>query len=759
MYKNKIKINTLRIVLTYLIIAALWILFSDKFLSNLSLDLLTITKLQTYKGLFFITVTAAVLYVTIRNLLVRLEEEKIEQLNIKNALQHSEERYRLLIETSPYAIGIHQDDKLVFVNNAGVKLLGAKEKSEIIGLPISKIIHPDNLEVSSARIKKMMAGEKNLYPVEDKYVRLDGSIFDVQVTAVALNFNGRLAVQVIALDITEQIKARQEIVNRNKDLNKLFEISLNLLESLDKKTILKKFVYDMTNLMRLDSGSIYLLKENDLELDVTFPELPIDFPAEFRLAELEHHTHILEAISTNSLIVINDVSKFAFSDEEKLIINKRNLGSMVYLPLYVEKKVIGVLILGTIGRTHNYEEHELNICRTLSNLVSIALENSFLFERLNNNLTELQNLLIEKNNATKALKESEERWQFALEGSGDGVWDWNTLTNEVFFSKKWKEMLGYEEDEIKNNLQEWENRLHPLDSKRVKEIVQKHLDGKIKEYEIEYRMLCKDGSYKWILDRGKVTTFTPDGKPSRMLGTHTDISVRKRNEDEIYNSREKLRALAARLESAKEEERINLARELHDNLGQSLTGLKMDISWLRKRINSEILENHKTWIEKTKSMSDLIDTIIGDVRRISHELRPNILDYLGLIPALEWYVEDFRKRTEIDCEIVLNVNDILLNKKTEISVYRILQEAFTNIIRHSAATRVLMIIDETEDYFIIILKDNGKGISEYEVENLHSLGLTGMKERTIQFDGILIIEGEKNKGTTITLKIPTREKA
>ena len=185
----------------------------------------------------------------------------------------------------------------------------------------------------------------------------------------------------------------------------------------------------------------------------------------------------------------------------------------------------------------------------------------------------------------------------------------------------------------------------------------------------------------------------------------------------------------------------------------------MDISWLRKRINSEILENHKTWIEKTKSMSDLIDTIIGDVRRISHELRPNILDYLGLIPALEWYVEDFRKRTEIDCEIVLNVNDILLNKKTEISVYRILQEAFTNIIRHSAATRVLMIIDETEDYFIIILKDNGKGISEYEVENLHSLGLTGMKERTIQFDGILIIEGEKNKGTTITLKIPTREKA
>lgn len=759
MYKNKIKINTLKIVLTYFIVATLWILFSDEFLSNISLDPLTITKLQTYKGLFFITVTAFVLYITIRNLLVKLDTEKIEQLNIKNALQQSEERYRLLIETSPYAIGIHQDEKLIFINDAGVKLLGAKEKSEIIGLPISKIIHPHNVESSSARIKKMLAGERDLYPVEDKYVKLDGNSVDVQVTAVALNYNGRLAVQVIVLDITEQIKTKQEILNRNKELTKLFEISLTLLESLDKKTILKNFVNDITTLMRLDSGAIYLLKENDLKLDVTFPELPINFPDEFRLAKLIHHPHILEAISTNSLVVINDVSKSDFSEEEKLIIRKRNLGSMVYLPLYVEKKVIGVLILSTIGRTYDYKEHELNICHTLSNLVSIALENSFLFERLNNNLTELQNLLVEKNNATKALKESEERWQFALEGSGDGVWDWNILTNEAFFSKKWKEMHGYEEDEIKNNLQEWENRLHPLDSKRVKEIVKKHLDGKTKEYEIEYRMLCKDGSYKWVLDRGKITSFTPDGKPSRMLGTHSDISIRKRNEDEIYNSREKLRALAARLESAKEEERINLARELHDNLGQSLTGLKMDISWLRKRINNEILENHKTWIEKTKSMSDLIDTIIGDVRRISHELRPNILDYLGLIPALEWYVEDFRKRTEIDCEIVLNVNDILLNKKTEISVYRILQEAFTNIIRHSAATRVLMIIDETEDYFIIILKDNGKGISEDEVENLHSLGLTGMKERTIQFDGVLIIEGEKNKGTTITLKIPTREKA
>ncbi|HTF99962.1 MAG TPA: PAS domain S-box protein, partial [Nitrospirota bacterium] len=131
-------------------------------------------------------------------------------------------------------------------------------------------------------------------------------------------------------------------------------------------------------------------------------------------------------------------------------------------------------------------------------------------------------------------KRSEERWTFALEGSGDGVWDWNALTNEVFYSRQWKAMLGYAEHEITNTLEEWERRVHPDDREQVQRNLTSHLEGLTDTYRSEHRMLCKDGSYKWILDRGKVISRTAEGKPLRVIGTHADISARKEAETRYH---------------------------------------------------------------------------------------------------------------------------------------------------------------------------------------------------------------------------------
>ncbi len=145
--------------------------------------------------------------------------------------------------------------------------------------------------------------------------------------------------------------------------------------------------------------------------------------------------------------------------------------------------------------------------------------------------------------AGEILRRSQERWEFALEGSGDGVWDWNLETNETFFSRRWKEMLGYSEKEIGNHFDEWKNRVHPDDSGRVMEEIQKHLEKKTAVYVSEYRLRCQDGSYKWILDRGKVISLLPDGRPLRMIGIHTDISERKKTEEELRASEERFRTL------------------------------------------------------------------------------------------------------------------------------------------------------------------------------------------------------------------------
>jgi len=139
-----------------------------------------------------------------------------------------------------------------------------------------------------------------------------------------------------------------------------------------------------------------------------------------------------------------------------------------------------------------------------------------------------------------ALNRSEQRWHFALEGAGDGVWDWNPETNEIFFSKQWKLMLGYEDHEIENKYEEWEKRVFPDDKEMVLELLKQHMGNQTSVYIAEYRMLCKDGSYKWILDRGKVMSRNNNGKPIRFIGMHTDISERKKVQDEIRKMNEEL---------------------------------------------------------------------------------------------------------------------------------------------------------------------------------------------------------------------------
>jgi len=241
-----------------------------------------------------------------------------------------------------------------------------------------------------------------------------------------------------------------------------------------------------------------------------------------------------------------------------------------------------------------------------------------------------------------------------------------------------------------------------------------------------------------------------DGEIIGIVEDFKDISDRKKFEEEVLQSRERLRDLAAHLQVVREEERRRIAREIHDELGQALTALKMDIYWLSHQLPKE----KQLLLDKAKAMSTLIDRTVKSVKRISSDLRPGLLDDLGLSAAIEWQAEEFTNRTGIQCEIFADPEDIVLDEQRSIAIFRIFQETLTNVARHANATNVLATLKKEDGRVAMRVCDNGKGIDKKHISDPKSYGLIGMYERVHSLGGNLIINGIRRKGTTIEVSIP-----
>ncbi len=236
-----------------------------------------------------------------------------------------------------------------------------------------------------------------------------------------------------------------------------------------------------------------------------------------------------------------------------------------------------------------------------------------------------------------------------------------------------------------------------------------------------------------------------------VLSTKRELATRKRNEAILTKSREQLRNLAAYLQSAREDERIAVAREIHDELGQALTAIKMDIYWLRRRLTNK---NQNNLIEKMSVMIELINNTIQIVKRISTQLRTATLDNLGLLAALEWESEEFTKRMEIECRLTTNINGLDINNDCATAIYRITQEALTNVARHAQASKVGIDLKYDSGRLSLEISDNGIGISEEQLSSPNSFGLMGVRERALQYGGEFSVDGVKEKGTKIRVSLP-----
>jgi len=263
----------------------------------------------------------------------------------------------------------------------------------------------------------------------------------------------------------------------------------------------------------------------------------------------------------------------------------------------------------------------------------------------------------------------------------------------------------------------------------------------------EAEFVSKDGSKRPYYF--KALRIIIDGKPC-LLGTGIDISDRKKAEQELDESYKAIRKLTGHLQNIREEERTHIAREIHDELGQQLTVLKMDVSWLNKKIGN----TDDAIKEKMKSLLTMLDETVKSVRRISSELRPSLLDDLGLGAAMEWQLTEFEKRAGIKTRFTHKGEDDKLPESVKTALFRILQESLTNVARHSGAKSVEVSFVRDADSCSLSITDNGKGFDKEKAADKRTLGILGMKERTSMIGGTYEIASASGKGTTVTVKIP-----
>ncbi len=262
-----------------------------------------------------------------------------------------------------------------------------------------------------------------------------------------------------------------------------------------------------------------------------------------------------------------------------------------------------------------------------------------------------------------------------------------------------------------------------------------------------WRHMKKDGTVIYV----DIVTHDINYKGQlRRLVLANNITERHAAEEKLKESYEAIRTLTGYLQNVREEERLNISREIHDELGQLLTVLKMDVSWLNKKIGEE----NSLAKEKLSEILALVDTTVRSIRRIASELRPTLLDDLGLYAAMEWHLEEFERRSGIKRDLVIPETELALSDSLKIGIFRIFQESLTNVARHSAAKNVNVSLLQKDNQLILTIRDNGIGFEEGPMTTKKTLGLLGMKERSMMMGGVYNITSTKGSGTTVTVIIP-----